>query len=682
MASGDDKTDRPGEGDESDATIERTEERTLPRERVGRYELRSRIGGGSIGEVYEAFDPTIGRTVALKLIQAEPDAVDGPGRRPSGESVFRREVAAAGALLHPNIVTLYDAGRDGAYYYLAMELVDGTTFAEETRRSGRLSVERATRVGVSVAEALDFAHERGVIHRDVKPANLLVLRDRTVKVADLGIARLAAVNAVATDGTFLGTPNYVSPEQIQGATVDGRADLFSLGVVLYEALSGAHPFHRDNIAATLNAVLTFDPKPLHEVRSDVPRALSASVMRAMEKQPSMRFSRGNDFAAALRGEVVVPVESVSRRSVLGWTLGAGATVAAAGAGAWLFRDRLFPAGTSPPVVEEKGATTAPVSAGEEAVRPAPGSVESAEPVTFGVMLFKPNAANEDNDWMAEALRDAFNTELSQLSGVKVYSKEFLDFVMKKKDLSEIEAASELGIQKMLSGSFTIVGDQLRVDTYVVDVGSGVLETSYPTEGEVDDFYGLRNRILVAAVDRLDLPVSAEERRTLLARRPGNVDALKKLLEAEGKRPPRPDAASAEPEPSAAIRALEWLASATVGVGAAHAAEAASDEDAIRALLERYRTATEAGDLDALASVYDQYSADTRAAQEQYFSMVEDLTIEIEDVEMAVIGDEAVVSYTRSDEFVDSQTGRPADVTVRLTKELVRQDGQWRLVAGE
>lgn len=681
MASGDDKTDRPGAGDESDATIERTEGRTLPRERVGRYELRSRIGAGSIGEVYEAFDPTIGRTVALKLIQADPDAVGGPGRRPSGESVFRREVAAAGALVHPNIVTLYDAGRDGAYYYLAMELVDGTTFAEEIRRSGRLSVERAIEVGVSVAEALDFAHERGVIHRDVKPANLLVLRDRTVKVADLGIARLAAVNAVATDGTFLGTPNYVSPEQIQAATVDGRADLFSLGVVLYEALSGAHPFHRDNIAATLNAVLSFDPKPLHEVRSDVPRALSASVMRAMEKQPSMRFSRGNDFAAALRGEAVVPVAAVSRRSVLGWTLGAGVTVAAAGAGAWLVRDRLFSAG-APPIVEEDGGTTAPASDGGPTETAAGGAGEGAEPVTFGVMLFKPNAANEENDWMAAALRDAFNTELSQLSGVKVYSKEFLDFVMKKKDLSEIEAASELGIQKMLSGSFTIVGDQLRVDTYVVDVGSGVLETSYPTEGEVDDFYGLRNRILVAAVDRLDLPVSAEERRTLLARRPGNVDALKKLLEAEGKRPPRPDAADAEPEPSAALRALEWLASATLGVGAAHAAEAASDEDAIRALLERYRTATEAGDLEALARVYDEYSADTRAAQEQYFSMVEDLTIEIEDVEMAVIGDEAVVSYTRSDEFVDRQTGRPADVTVRLTKELVRQDGQWRLVAGE
>lgn len=679
MASGDDKTSRPG--DVSDETVKRSEASTLPRETVGRYQLRVRIGGGSVGEVYVAFDPTIGRTVALKLIPAERHGSAGTGSaRPSGESVFRREVAAAGALVHPNIVTLYDAGRDGDHYYLAMELVEGVTFAEEIRRSGRIVPERAIEVGASVAEALDFAHQRGVIHRDVKPANLLVLKDSTVKVADLGIARLAAVNAVATDGTFLGTPNYVSPEQIQGATVDGRADVFSLGVVLYEALNGGHPFHRDNIAATLNAVLTTNPKPLHEIHADVPRSLSAAVMKAIEKQPAMRWARANEFAAALRGEESVE-EAISRRSVVGWTAGVGALVAS-GAAAWFLRDRFTggevdlasPQAPGGEVAQVPAVVEADVSAADDVVV---AEEEEPEPVTFGVMLFKPNTDSDQNKWMAEALRDAFNTELSQLSGVKVYSKEFLDFVMKKKKVSEIEAMVELGIQKMLSGSFTIVGDNLRVDTYVVDVESGVLETSYPTEGEVEDFYDLRNRILVAAVDRLDLPVSAEERRTLLARRSGNVDALKKLLEAEGNRSSKPK----ESEPSARLRLWQWLASSSWGAADAHAAEG-SDEDAIVALLERYRKATERGDLDALASVYDQYSPETREAQQQYFSMVEDLTIEIDDVEMAVIGDEAVVSYTRSDEFIDSQTGRPADVTVRLTKELVRHDGEWRLVAGE
>lgn len=678
MASGDDKTSRPGD-DAGDETVRRSEASTLPRETVGRYQLRARIGGGSVGEVYVAFDPTIGRTVALKLIPAERHGPAGTAlSRPSGESVFRREVAAAGALVHPNIVTLYDAGRDGEHYYLAMELVEGITFSEEIRQAGRITPQRAIEVGASVAEALDFAHERGVIHRDVKPANLLVLKDSTVKVADLGIARLAAVNAVATDGTFLGTPNYVSPEQIHGATVDGRADVFSLGVVLYEALNGEHPFHRDNIAATLNAVLTTNPKPLHEIHSDIPRALSAAVLKAIEKQPALRWARANDFAAALRGQEIVEAP-VSRRSVVGWSVGVGA-LAASGAAAWFLRDR-FAGGAIDSASPDAPRPVHPqVPAGVEVDEP-PVEVVAAEnepePVTFGVMLFKPNTDNDQNKWMAEALRDAFNTELSQLSGVKVYSKEFLDFVMKKKKVSEIEAMVELGIQKMLSGSFTIVGDNLRVDTYVVDVESGVLETSYPTEGEVEDFYDLRNRILVAAVDRLDLPVSAEERRTLFARRSGNVDALKKLLEVEGARSSKPK----ESEPSARLRALEWLASSSWGATAAHAADG-NDEDAIVALLERYRKATELGDLEALASVYDQYSAETRKAQQQYFSMVEDLTIEIEDVEMAVIGDEAVVSYTRSDEFIDSKTGRPADVTVRLTKELVRQDGEWRLVAGE
>ena len=678
MASGDDKTRKPGsdppegapEEAAPDVTVKRSASGSLPRERVGRYELLSRLGGGSIGEVFQAFDPTIGRTVALKLIPA--DRPSGPGgSRPSGETVFRREVAAAGALVHPNIVTLYDAGLDGDHYYLAMELVEGITFADEIRQSGRITPERAGEVGVAVAEALDFAHERGVVHRDVKPANLLVLNDRTVKVADLGIARLAALNAVATDGTFLGTPNYVSPEQVRGVGVDGRADLFSLGVLLYEALAGSHPFHRDNIAATLNAVLTHDPPPLHQVDADIPAALSATVMRAMSKQPDRRFGRGSDMAAALRSEAGVVSVPVSRRSVVGWSVGAGLAVAA-GAGFWW-------GGGSPwlrPALlgESEGGRDAPGGG-----LAAPVEEVDAGPVTFGVMLFKPNSANDQNQWMAEALRDAFNTELSQLSGVKVYSKEFLDFVMKKKNVSEIEAMVELGIQKMLSGSFTIVGDNLRVDTYVVDVESGVLETSYPTEGGVEDFYDLRNRILISAVDRLDLPVSDDERQMLLARRSGNVEALKTLLESEG-------AARKEnapgPEPNARSPLLRWLASLPWGPAEAFAADGSNEENAILGLLERYREATEAGDVEALAAVYDAYDDDFREAQKRYFTMVEDLQIQIDHVEMAVIGDEAVVSYTRSDEFVDSKTGRPVAVTVRLTKTLVRQGGEWRLVAAE
>lgn len=665
MADGDDK-DEPGGAGSVDETIRRPLGRVHPGTRVGRYEIIDWIGGGSVGEVYRARDPTIGRTVALKLIQAERD----PARRRSGEAIFRREAAAAGALVHANIVTLYDAGQDAEHYYLAMEFIDGITFAEEIRESGPLSPERIIEVGTTIAEALHFAHENGVIHRDVKPANLLILANQKVKLTDLGIARLTATNELATDGSFFGTPNYVSPEQIHGGDITGRADLFSLGVVLYEAVTGDHPFRRPNVAATLNAVLSAQPVPPHKLVPEVPRALSETILRAMEKDPQRRFETCADFAAALRSDA--PGAPVARRTAVGWMIGLAAMAAGAGTAWWALGDRIrleAPEGTAPP---DSGEGPRPAGSGGSAALPT-GSEDT--PVTFGVMLFKPRGTNDDNEWMAEALRDSFNNQLSQLSGVKVYSMEFIDFVMKKKNLSELEAMVDLGVQKMLSGTFTIVEGEMQVDTYVVDVESGVLDTSYRTDGSVEEFFDLRNRILVAAVDRLDLPVSDAERRVLLAQRSGDVDVLRDLLEAEGA------SLSETPEDEEPLIPHGRLLFDLFGPTDAFASSG-PDEDAILSVLESYRSATEQGDIAALEAIYDQYPEKLQAAQERYFARARDLEIEIEDVEMVVLGDEAVVSYTRSDEFVDTRTGRPVDASVRLTKTLVRKDGTWRLVPGK
>jgi class 3 adenylate cyclase len=268
---------------------------------IGRYRIQEQVGSGAAGIVYRAYDPTIGRTVALKVIPVEPEGATGDPAAGSsaGERRFRREAAAAGSLVHGNIVTLYDAGRDGDSYYLAMEYLAGKTFADEMRQEGRIAVARAIEVGAGVADALDYAHEQGVVHRDIKPANLLLLEDGTVKVADFGIARLTESSTVTAEGTFVGTPNYVSPEQLKRADIDGRSDLFSLGVLLYEALTGEHPFRRSNLAATINAILSSDPASPEDRFPDVPAALSVAVMRALEKNPDHRFQCGKDLAEAL-----------------------------------------------------------------------------------------------------------------------------------------------------------------------------------------------------------------------------------------------------------------------------------------------------------------------------------------------------------------------------------------------
>jgi serine/threonine-protein kinase len=322
-------------------------------DKIARYELLSKVGQGANGIVYRAQDPTIRRVVALKVLPAEPiqSSTSEGSRTGSTASFFEREAQAAGALLHPHIVTLYDAGRDGDWYYLAMEFVEGGTFAAEIARGGRVPIERAVDVVAVVADALDFAHEHGVIHRDIKPANLMILPDQTVKVADFGIARLASAAATMTTDMMVGTPYYMSPEQVRGGKLDGRSDLFSLGVVLYEAITGRKPFQADSLAAILNKILTVTPEAPHEVEGSVPAELSRVVMKAVARDADDRYARGKEMAAELRrfrgshrraGDATLalaPAAAAPRSRARAGLLAGGVVVLAATAGALVLKPR-------------------------------------------------------------------------------------------------------------------------------------------------------------------------------------------------------------------------------------------------------------------------------------------------------------------------------------------------------
>jgi serine/threonine protein kinase len=243
------------------------------------------VGQGAMGVVYRAQDPTIRRIVALKVLPADPAAAKTTGgtQGRSSAGLFEREAQAAGALAHPNIVMLYDAGQDANWYYLAMEFVEGETLATQIAREGKVAPERVAEIGAVVAEALDFAHERGVIHRDIKPANLMILPDQTVKVADFGIARLSSRASTMTSEMVVGTPHYMSPEQVRGGKIDGRSDLFSLGLVLYEALAGRRAYQSETLASVLNSIINVTPPPPHDVDPDLPAELSAIIMRAIQR---------------------------------------------------------------------------------------------------------------------------------------------------------------------------------------------------------------------------------------------------------------------------------------------------------------------------------------------------------------------------------------------------------------
>jgi tRNA A-37 threonylcarbamoyl transferase component Bud32 len=268
--------------------------------KLGRYEVLSELGKGAMGVVYLARDPVIGRMVAIKTIRASNMGDDDSESREFRER-FVREAQTAGILSHPNIVTIHDIGEDPdtQISFIAMEYIEGKTLKGLLVEKAPFTWDQTADMIGQVAEAMDYAHRKGIIHRDIKPANIIVTADQKVKITDFGIAKIASSN-LTTTGQFLGTPNYMSPEQVSGSPVDGRSDIFSLGVVLYEVLTRRKPFSGENLTAISYKIVHEDFTPPAELSSDVPPEFNPIVARAMAKDPWNRYQRGKDFALALQ----------------------------------------------------------------------------------------------------------------------------------------------------------------------------------------------------------------------------------------------------------------------------------------------------------------------------------------------------------------------------------------------
>jgi lysophospholipase L1-like esterase/predicted Ser/Thr protein kinase len=267
---------------------------TLPG-KFGRFRVLDELGRGAMGVVYRAEDTALGRVVAIKTV-ALPGAGD---ERDQHERRFLQEARAAGSIAHPGIVTIYDVGREGDTAFMAMELVEGCEL-REMLRLGRVAPVQAVEIAAAVADALAHAHERGVIHRDIKPGNIMVLADGRVKLMDFGIARLAEPTVKTQTGMLLGSPQFMSPEQILGQKVDARSDVFSLGLVLYEMLTGTKPFGGDDIAQLTFNVCNLAARPPSHVVPALPPVLDFIVARAMKKKPEERYAGAADFARDLR----------------------------------------------------------------------------------------------------------------------------------------------------------------------------------------------------------------------------------------------------------------------------------------------------------------------------------------------------------------------------------------------
>jgi serine/threonine-protein kinase len=264
-------------------------------QQIGRYRILGELGRGALGVVYRAKDPALDREVALKTINLADDAEE----RVAYEKRFFQEAKAAGKLTHPHIVTTYDFGEEEGVAYMAMELLDGTELRERLRE-GALPAAEAVDIARQVADALAFAHERGVVHRDVKPGNIMLLARGQAKIMDFGIARMRTTADFKTStGMVLGTPKYMSPEQIGGLPVDNRSDIFSLGIVLYEMLTGVRLFAGDDVTQITHNVQSTEPEPPTRLNPELPAMLDFIVARALKKDAAVRYQDAYELAADL-----------------------------------------------------------------------------------------------------------------------------------------------------------------------------------------------------------------------------------------------------------------------------------------------------------------------------------------------------------------------------------------------
>ncbi len=264
---------------------------------LGRYEIQKQLGKGAMGIVYLGMDPRINRTTAIKTFRFSDE--QNPEEVQKMKEKFFREAESAGTLSHPNIVTIYDAGDDQNLAYIAMEYLEGEDLEKYTRKENLLPVQKVIDYVASIAEALDYAHRKGIVHRDIKPANIMLLKSGVVKITDFGIARITATSQTQT-GVVKGTPYYMSPEQFSGEKVDGRSDIFSLGTMFFQLLTGQLPFFGESPAALMNQIMNVKHPDPKQINPKIVKPLVTIIDKALEKDRGKRYQNASRMASDLR----------------------------------------------------------------------------------------------------------------------------------------------------------------------------------------------------------------------------------------------------------------------------------------------------------------------------------------------------------------------------------------------
>jgi serine/threonine protein kinase/tetratricopeptide (TPR) repeat protein len=432
-----------------------------------RYRLDRELGQGGMATVYLAHDRKHGREVAIKVLR--PDLAESLGRER-----FLREIQLAARLSHPHILPLYDSGEAGGVLYFVMPLMQGQTLRERLAADAPLPIEEAVRIATEVADALDYAHRHDIIHRDIKPENILLHEGHAV-VADFGIGK--AILAAATDhaavtqfGVMVGTPAYLSPEQAAGEALDGRSDLFALGCVLYEMLTGEVAFVAANTPAVIAKRFVYSPPPVTVTRADVPAALEATASRLLQRSPEDRFATGADVVAALRSQ---------------------------------------PVAVAPGAVKDNG----------------------RHERSIAVLPFANLSSDPENEFFSDGLAEELITDLSSIKALRVISRAS-SRQLKGTNKGMREIGYVLGVRYALTGSARKAGNALRITAQLVDTTTDAQLWAEKFSGTMDDVFDVQERVSRAIVGALQVTLSSLEDARLAERPIRNVRAFELYLKAQ------------------------------------------------------------------------------------------------------------------------------------------------------
>jgi len=451
--------------------------------RIGLYEIVAPLGAGGMGVVYRARDTHLDRFVALKVV-GERDHVAETARQR-----LLREARTASSLNHPNICTIYEAGEADGETYIAMELVEGRSLSELIGSEG-LPIETAIRYGAQIADALAHAHERGVVHRDLKSANVVVTPEGRPKVLDFGLAKRAveaSAETLTAAGTVVGTLSYMAPEVLRGEPADARSDLWALGVMLYQAMTGTLPFRGSSAFEITSAILRDSPAPLP---AHVPGGLRAIVQRLLAKQAGERYQRASEVCAALEAiqpDVGAPVVLVSRRR---WAAALAAALLLVVAGFFTWR----------------------------ALSP-PRSINS-----IVILPLRPLSQEATDSFLGLGIADALITKIGQtgqlqvrpISAVRKYAKE---------DSDPLEAARHLNAETVLAGSLQQSSDRIRVSVQLLKTTTGETIWAQSFDLRSGDVFTVQDEIARQVAGQLSLKLDAGQRRDFERRSTANAQAF-------------------------------------------------------------------------------------------------------------------------------------------------------------